>query len=262
MLFYTAKTPQLYNNTIGAGYLPCPDVDNDGLADANSSDGLCPGTTLGRLPESVQLPGSSNFFSLSDTDDESNQQLWYAVAAEHVYDETHKPAEGRLSATPGRLSLNGKPGYVALIIAPGAALPGQSRTPNSDEQFTPGNYLEGANSDSDTLYENLGSDPDAFNDRILGISHDELMRYAGMSVAQHIGQEILDECSADGSGCPAAGLLDMDGSTWLAAELWQVRIGYRDDEAAANPFLEFDGCPGMSFTLHPVVSREGDKCHP
>lgn len=254
LLFHTAKTPQLYNNTIGPGYLPCPDEDNDGEADSDSAV-TCTTTGLGRLPQSVELPGTGNFFALSDAYAESDQKFWYAVASEHIYNGTHAPADGKTSATAERLSLNGKPRYVALIIAPGPALPGQSRTPNSDEQFVPGNYLEGANSNGDTLYETSGDDPDSFNDRILGISHDELMRYAGMSVAQAIKDTLDPACLASGAACPP----------WFESERWTDHIIYDDsyDGSGLPSTVTFVGCPGISFILNDAdtaVMQGGDKC--
>src|SRR5690554_1187675 len=65
LLFYAAKTPQLYNNAIGPGHLPCPDGNNDGEADSDSA-ATCTTAGLGRLPQSVALPGSSHFFTSSD----------------------------------------------------------------------------------------------------------------------------------------------------------------------------------------------------
>ena len=54
----------------GPGYLPCPDLNNDGSSAANCS--LAGNTTIGRLPNQT--------LRLEELRDASGQRLWYALS--------------------------------------------------------------------------------------------------------------------------------------------------------------------------------------
>jgi hypothetical protein len=128
------------------GQLPCPDTDNDGVAELNC--GLKDVTVVGRLPWKT--------LGLSDLRDGANECLWYVVSGHFKYnpktdflnwDTTSRialvSADGQASApTPGE---HGAP--IAVIVAPGGPVTGQSRTPVGATvcggNNTPGAYLEG-----------------------------------------------------------------------------------------------------------------------
>lgn len=128
------------------GHLPCPDTDNDGVAELNC--GLKDVTVVGRLPwKTLGLP---------DLRDGANECLWYVLSGHFKYnpktdflnwDTTSRiklvNADGQgIAASPGEHDAP-----VAIIIAPGSPLTGQSRAPVGTTicggNNTPGAYLDG-----------------------------------------------------------------------------------------------------------------------
>lgn len=104
------------------GQLPCPDTHAAGAVNVGVADTLsgnnCSGGNLGRLPwKTLKLP---------DLRDATGEPLWYAVA-----DPYHAGASAALNSdTNGTISLSGNAastGLLAIIFAPGQALPGQNR---------------------------------------------------------------------------------------------------------------------------------------
>lgn len=103
------------------GSLPCPDGDDDGSADLFVGSN-CP-SYLGRLPWRT--------LGVGDLRDEAGERLWYALSPNF---RDHPAAPALNSATKGTLALySGADAVsittqaVALVFAPGAALPGQPR---------------------------------------------------------------------------------------------------------------------------------------
>lgn len=107
------------------GDLPCPDTNNDGVAE--SSCGNAAGTTeqesrLGRLPWKT--------LGLSDLRDGDGESLWYAVSNPYKYNYRYRPLN---SDTLGTITLRdssgmvihdatAESGLVAIVIAPGSPL--------------------------------------------------------------------------------------------------------------------------------------------
>jgi hypothetical protein len=147
----------------GPGRLICPDVDNDGLADTAIT--ACTDYVRGRLPQSFSYSG--NTFNLNNSFADIDRQFWYVVS----------PAFKEIAATDvnpqtaGDLSIDGKAGYIAVIIAPGEALAGQDR---SSSQIAATNYLEQDNLSGTSFINSYPDNPDAFNDQVIGIHASEL----------------------------------------------------------------------------------------
>jgi len=150
----------------GPGRLPCVDSDNDGLAN-------CTAAQLGRLPEEVILPSGARF-ALSDAGAASDEQLWYALTPAYRSD-----AAILNSTTAGSLTLDGEGGIVAVLIAPGNVLTGQSRP-----SLLAVDYLEDVNAAGATFVSN--STLPSFNDRVMPVRRAELLSM----VATHVAQEI------------------------------------------------------------------------
>jgi type II secretory pathway pseudopilin PulG len=135
LLAYAAGRP--INPSVGPGYLPCPDLDNDGWAEStcgslNGDSGQA--QRLGRLPwKTLGLP---------DLRDGSGERLWYAVSTKYkgllncavssaCLDMTPAAALGTISVrdAAGALVHDGTRapaeggGAAAVIVAPGAPLP-------------------------------------------------------------------------------------------------------------------------------------------
>jgi hypothetical protein len=137
LVAYAADRP--VNSTVGPGYLPCPDLDNDGWAESTcgSQDGSSgQAERLGRLPwKTLGLP---------DLRDGDGERLWYAVSSKYkgllncgisraCIDMTPPAALGTITVRDpsGRPVHDGtlasaahaeEGGAVAVVIAPGAAL--------------------------------------------------------------------------------------------------------------------------------------------
>ena len=110
----------------GFGYLPCPDTDNSGSAQANC--GNAGETMIGRLPYKT--------LGISDLRSADGECLWYIVSGSHKNNPKSAPlnwdTHGQIRVQDLNASLLADPddssgGAVAIIVAPGAPLPGQDR---------------------------------------------------------------------------------------------------------------------------------------
>lgn len=192
------------------GDLPCPDIDNDGIAE--SACGNAAGTTgqssrLGRLPW-VTL-------GLPDLRDGSGERLWYAVSSRYKNNTRYRPLNSDTVAT---ITLKNAAGSVindatsttglsAIVIAPGEALirqDGQVQLRGDANQLLASNYLEVAfgedNQDfSDGTTNGFISGPIKaadgsviVNDRIVSISHDEMLKVMETRVLVEVEHALLD----------------------------------------------------------------------
>jgi hypothetical protein len=159
------------------GSLPCPDTNNDGVAELLAGV-QCP-NYLGRLPWRT--------LGLSDIRDGSGERLWYALSADM------RDASGNIinsAVTVGQLQMNASPQQVAIVFAPNVALTNQSR--DSAQQNTASLYLDASNADGDKLYESDLYDTVNFNDQIHAISQTQLFtlveKHALQQFAVAIGQ--------------------------------------------------------------------------
>ncbi|HEX3096935.1 MAG TPA: hypothetical protein VHQ02_04415 [Usitatibacter sp.] len=137
LIAYAADRP--ITSIVGAGYLPCPDVDGDGWAESTcgSLDGaLGQADRLGRLPWKT--------LGLADLRDGYGERLWYAVSTKYKGLLNCGPSHGCIDMTPpsalgtitvrdisGRMVHDGtlalaaraeEGGVAAIVIAPGPPL--------------------------------------------------------------------------------------------------------------------------------------------
>ena len=167
----------------GPGYLPCPDENDDGAGEGNCS--VTTGSTLGRLPTQT--------LGLGDLRDSSGERLWYAVSQNFKY---NQPAGYVLngeyvlnSETPGTISVDGTGDVVAVVIAPGEPVTGQTgRQPTPETAWltsnhldlyqVAGQYLEDDNATTgDASYVTSSSSGGEFDDQLVTITRAELMQY-------------------------------------------------------------------------------------
>ena len=175
------------------GSLPCPDVDNDGLSLGPGPEwtGSACTSYIGRVPwQTLDLP---------DLRDADGERFWYALSPAF----RDSSAGGPLSSdTPGSLTVAGTPSatdVVAIIIAPGAPLPGQTRDPaNTTISSELPQYLEGDNSNADSTYQ-AGPESSTFNDRLLVITRDMLMPPVEQRVARQT-RRCLENFAASAGG--------------------------------------------------------------
>lgn len=169
------------------GYLPCPDINNDGVADTPC--GTTDSPVIGRLPwRTLGLPPPR---------DSSGECLWYAVSGTFK----NNPPTGILNwDTIGQFVIQDETGAIitgataetrpaAVIFSPRTALAGQDRTPAGTSECggnnTPGAYLEGNNAFASppiattdtTITLTSGTSGSATNnDRLLWIAPAEIFR--------------------------------------------------------------------------------------
>jgi type II secretory pathway pseudopilin PulG len=152
------------------GGLPCPDTDNDGVAQGSCGPG---GTTsLGRLPwRTLGLP---------DLRDGSGERLWYALAPRFRNNPTYADAINadaagglRIESWVGGSAYSSSADLAAILFAPGAPVAAQIRDPATTGVAD--RYLEGPNAIAGSVFRSEASSA-SFNDRLLGIASAELIR--------------------------------------------------------------------------------------
>ncbi len=165
LIDYSVNYPSHYPETgAGPGHLPCPDTSGNG-----SPELLCGVAPMGLMPLDF-LAGDRKQISLLSGDHNASEPLWYALSGAFRYNPvpSGKPLSATIvnSDTQAELVLDGEPGIIALLIAPGPPLQGQNR----EGALAVEDYLEGENADGDRSFRS-----DHGNDRFLALRWDDLM---------------------------------------------------------------------------------------
>ena len=145
------------------GSLPCPDTNNDGVAELLAGV-QCP-SYIGRLPWRT--------LGLSDVRDAAGERLWYALSPDA------RDATGNIInsvVTIGQLQINTSPQQLAVVFAPHVVIAPQLR--DNTQQNNVGQYLDGSNANGDQVYESRNSDDAEFNDQVRAISQVQVFRQA------------------------------------------------------------------------------------
>lgn len=282
LLAYLANSNALFGDTQGPGFFPCPDTNNDGVAEAicnptNTTLPACnsntsrPGPLVGRLPEYVEQSGHR--IALSDYNKDLDRQFWYVLGPRYIYHTTTSTSRrSRLRtstsitvSTPGpacmRMYLDGTGGYVAFIIAPGETLGTQNR---ADNPTLYANYLDGQNGANNYYYyTSYAANPETFNDRIIGITLEEYVKAVGIRVAIESKQEMdVYYPSRDPDAYPSnatnfrAALDEITDHPWLMptattgnnGERWSTDTAYTGN-SNTTATINFSGCTGITFSL-------------
>lgn len=171
------------------GSLPCPDTDGNGDAELFSGND-CP-NYIGRLPwQTLGLP---------DIRDAEGERLWYVLSPSH---RDHSTAQPINSDTAGMINVVGtapSTDVVAVVIAPGRAL---TRAGAAGSQLrdcpancnNPVNYLDVAGGVDNAVWAPVAgvvtvsgaAESSSFNDRVVPITRDEIMRLVERRVAREI----------------------------------------------------------------------------
>lgn len=160
LISYALRYPEDVNPDEGPGYLPCPDISNNGQAGGSCSLGGAVNTTIGRLPFKT--------LEISDLRDHAGERLWYAVSDN--FKNNPKVLAALNTDSPGTLTLDGNSDIVAVIFAAGAPVGNQDR---SDDPLDAANYLEDDNADDDVDFVTRAAA--TFNDQVIAITRQELM---------------------------------------------------------------------------------------
>lgn len=194
------------------GDLPCPDINNDGIAETgcgNASGSTGQSLRLGRLPwKSLGLP---------DLRDGYGERLWYAVS--NNFKKNIRTATLN-SDTPGTITVRDSTGAIvndggsftaaiALIISPGRVLTrqdGVSQIRDAASANNPVNYLDIGNGEDNAVFVDGGTDGfiggdvrDSnnliVNDRVLAVTYDKLMPILEQRVAREVFNCLKDYAS-------------------------------------------------------------------
>ena len=258
LIAYTAAQA-LKDTTLIPGSLPCPDRNNDGIAESSCS---ASSTTarLGRLPYKT--------LGIGELRDASGELLWYGLSANfrNYTGKVNSDRQGTITVS----GLTPATNAVAVVLAPGTALGTQDRSPggascNTSTQACNNaiNYLEGINGDNvsandyvaaaenltDAVVANL------FNDQLLVITQPELLAAVEPVVAARIERDIVRQFIYDPS--------DTSTSTQWSDTAGPNKSRYFNAWGAfpfAAPFADpgsssFTGQAGTYEGLLPVVSN-------
>jgi len=213
------------------GSLPCPDTDDDGVAELFAGN-QCP-SYIGRLPwRTLDVP---------DLRDAEGERLWYVLSRTH---RDHAAAEPINSNTVGEIAVNGatpSSAVLAVLIAPGRPLI-RAGAPDMQARDCPANcnsainYLDVAGGIDNATWVPVGGvvnvvtapESDSFNDRLLAIHSDDIMPLVEKRAAREIALPMRDRY-----------------------ERWQAIPGLKGFYPWAAPFNDpANPGPGVNNTLH------------
>ncbi len=195
---------------LGPGRLPCPDFSGDGAAVGSCSLGGANPTT-GRFPYATIGNGRIT--------DSTGADLWYAVADSHRYFLT-TPINSDTGDTTDDLSVDGEDDILAVIIAPGPPLAGQSRSTSAGLA----DFLEGDNASlGDSTFTRTSESP--FNDKIITLTRGELMAAVEQRVLGEVNRHLAEYFAAYG-GYPWASAIADPATKTLFDETISLRDGH------------------------------------
>ena len=168
-------------NSTQPGSLPCPDTNNDGVWESSCSGQY---VVVGRLPWQS--------LGLGDLRDASGERLWYAMSPRFrkmSSNVINSDTRGQLTVTDttGTVSASN---VVAVVIAPGQALGGQSRDAAHTNSAV--SYMESNNAGTTGIYTyaTTAQPSDTFNDRIIAITEADLFAMIEPVVAGMIERDV------------------------------------------------------------------------
>ena len=181
LIGYAISYPEIVDPNFGPGYLPCPDLDNDGDAENTCAQAGPTNFSTGRFPFET--------LNVRELRDSSNETLWYAVSDNYRGDILAGQLVPLNSETAGQLSVDGNGDIVAIIFSPGYVVSGQDRDPLTAEVTDVTNYLEGENAiiNNGTYVTTAAGN---FNDTLVTITRQELMQAVEARVLGDVSQAI------------------------------------------------------------------------
>jgi len=166
LIGYAVSYPDKVNPSFGPGYLPCPDITNDGSAGGSCS--LNGNTSIGRFPYKT--------LETKDLRDDHGERLWYVVSDNFRNNPKIIPLNSETASnSSGDMTVNGYTNIAAIIFAVEAPENNQNRTLANVNDFT--HYIEATFTDSDIpIDEILDRIDTADTDRYILLTRDELMQ--------------------------------------------------------------------------------------
>ncbi len=242
------------------GSLPCPDTDDDGSSELLSGN-ECPSYT-GRLPwRTLNLP---------ELRDGAGERLWYALSRNFRDDDSSHIN----SDTQGTLTISGTnpaSNVIAIVLAPGAAMNDASRSPsatatcsslkdspNVAQGWCATNYLEGSNaalnvsavSATPNLSYRSGDTSSTFNDRMIFITHQNLMPLIEKRIAREVRSCLDGYALSHSSTYPWAAPVDDTGNYAGAVNTLFGRLPTNATIYNANVQLLLDDIAALQIALN------------
>ena len=174
-------------SSAGPGHLMCPDTNGNG-----AQNDPCPNAPIGRLPTSITVP-SGDVYPVSSYYNDIGQQFWYTVSRNFL----RLPTAALNTTSVGNLTLDGRGGIAAILIAPEPANATQTRNNNNSL-----NYLEAGNVAGPDFVTSDPLDPNNFDDRVIAITLSDIFSPVTARVAEVIRFQ-LDDFHAISGGYPA-----------------------------------------------------------
>jgi hypothetical protein len=232
------------------GSLPCPDIDNSGDlvlgTDYNYGTGSCR-ASLGWIPWKT--------LDMGDTSNDPTQRLWYLQSSSFM-DLNNTAQSSSINTTiSGTLSTKGQSNLVAIIVAPGTPLTGQSRstTPPFNSTADYAKYIEGYDPASPTII-NSAALSSTYNDRIITISDKELFSVVSFRMAKDLASQNFPVLPLTFSG--------LQKSTVWNNNYWDQAVDLNNTSVTATSIiLTFKKC-AITYTItgKTSVTRSRSSC--
>ena len=165
LIGYAVSYPDKVNSSFGSGYLPCPDITNNGSAGGSCS--LNGTTSIGRFPYKT--------LEAEDLRDGHGERLWYVVSDNFRNNPKLIPLNSETAGnSSGDMTVDGYADIAAVVFAADAPENSQNRTAANENDYT--HYIEAIFSDSDIPTDGILDRIDtADTDRYILLTKDELM---------------------------------------------------------------------------------------
>ncbi len=163
----------------GPGYLPCPDISNNGSAGGSCS--LSGNTSIGRFPYKT--------IETKDFRDSHGERFWYVVSDNFRNNPKMIPLNSETAgSSSGDLTVNGYENIAAVIFAVDAIEGSQDRSTANVNNYT--HYIEATftDSDDDTVIDSITT---ADTDRYILLTKDELMQMVEKRVLGEVKQVLI-----------------------------------------------------------------------
>lgn len=180
LIGYAISYPDKVNADEGPGYLPCPDLTNNGSAGGSCSlkNTNTPITSIGRFPYKT--------LEAEELRDGHGERLWYVVSDNFRNNSKMIPLNSETASnTSGDLTVNGYADIAAVIFSAEAPENNQNRTLANVNDYT--HYIESifTDIDSDTYIDIIIT---ADTDRYILLTKDELMQAVEKRVLGEVSQ--------------------------------------------------------------------------
>jgi len=178
LIGYAISYPDKINANEGPGYLPCPDISNNGAAGGSCS--LTGTTSIGRFPYKT--------LETEELRDGHGERLWYVISDNFRNNPKMIPLNSETAGnSSGDMTVDGYTNIAAVIFSAEATVNNQNRISANENDYT--HYIEATftDSDSDAVLDSITT---ADTDRYILLTKDELMQAVEKRVLGEVKQTL------------------------------------------------------------------------